>query len=481
MRIIRVQHPFEDNPEVFETGNGLEWLTDLAEEFWPDQPYEVLVNGVLIAPLDRNSCRLAATDVIIFRPPVRGFVAGAWAAFSAAIGPTMTAIIVNVAIAFIGGMLIRLFTTPSKTDSSGISPWEAQLLQQDGAPIAHYYGRNRISGNIVASWRSVTPVPHAQDITWAVFFGLSSLPTNIYSTEQQLNLIVATGEGPVQGIVAGSVRFNEQALTNFPTATVLEKKGTINQTAFAGFTELPVEYNCGILVTIHGGPVTYTVPVNDMSVLAVNLSLTKGLNRIKSNGAHERGVQIKVELANTGTGVWHTLVFDWILASTLKPIYLQYRNTEMYVGGAPVDMTGWAGCDIRLTKVDTTVNHIDGDNTNAIFDELYLTSVHAIYSTAFVFPKQSLVFIQALPSAQLSGSLAFDCLQDGAIVNTYDGSTWTLQFSDNPAWVIFDMVTQPVITGDGSGGAPWAVSRYNGLDPAQVDLDSIWALAQPMA
>jgi hypothetical protein len=484
MRIIRVRKPFEDNPEVFsvETDAPVR-LTELAEEFWPDQPYEVLVNGRIIPPQDRAAFRVAATDSIIFRPPVRGFVGpayAAWTAFAAAY-PAMSAIIVSVVVSFIGGMLVRLFTSPNKTDYPGISPWEAHLLQQDGAPIARYYGRNRISGNIVASWRSVTQTTHSVGPIWEALLGIGtgpSAPVNSYATEQRLNLIVATGEGPVQGIVAGSVRFNEQAITNFPTAAVLEKRGMINQTAFAGFTELPVEYNCGILATIYGGPVTYTVPVSDMAVLAINLSLTKGLVRIKSSGAKYRGVKIKLELADAGTGGWHTLFLGWIAANTLKPLYVSYLNTGTYDGGAAVDMTGWSGCDIRLTKADTTVNHLDGDNTNAIFDELYLTSVHAIYSTAFVFPKQSLVFIQALPSAQLSGSIAFDCLQDGAIVNTYNGSTWTLQFSDNPAWVILDMVTQPVITGDGSGGAPWAISRYNGLDPAQVDLDSIWALAQ---
>ncbi|MFZ2447486.1 MAG: phage tail protein [Syntrophobacteraceae bacterium] len=47
---------------------------------------------------------------------------------------------------------------------------------------------------------------------------------------------------------------------------------------------------------------------------------------------------------------------------------------------------------------------------------------------------------------------------------------WALEWSDNPAWAAFDVFTQPVIAGEGAEASPFAVVRFDGLDPARIDL-----------
>jgi hypothetical protein len=478
MRIIVVNKPFDGEPQVFTACQECPVpLPELAETYWKqDVPFDVLLNGHLIPPDERQYTSVHTADIVIFRPQVRGFIPAAWVAFTAAIGPTMTAILINVAVMLVGGMLMRLFSKRAAPTTTDVSPWQTQLLQRDGISIPRHYGRNRLSGNIIASWRSCTQTNHPVNLVWSTLLGVGN-PTNSFGTVQKLNMLVATGEGPDLGNVAGSYRINEQGVANFGI-TPLEKMGTVEQTAFAGFTELPVEYQCGILATVAGGPVIYTVPISDMDLIDVCLGFSKGLVRLKQGGAKNRGVKIKIRLRNaTGPGAWNILFEGWIVTSTLKPVYMTYRSNVAYDGGAPVNMVGWIGVDIEITKVDTNT-HADGDNLTTTFDELYLNTINAIYSTAFTFPKQAMVFVQAMPSAKLNGSLSFDYLHDGAIVNTYDGATWTLQYSDNPAWVILDLVTQPVITGDGTGGDPYAINRYLGLPIAQVDLDALWAVAQ---
>ncbi len=53
----------------------------------------------------------------------------------------------------------------------------------------------------------------------------------------------------------------------------------------------------------------------------------------------------------------------------------------------------------------------------------------------------------------------------------YTWRHWVLDWSDNPAWVAYDIFTQPVIAGDGSAGAPYYVARFDSdIDPARIDL-----------
>lgn len=483
MRVIDVGKPFSaDERKVYELPEASLSLVDILDRCNPSrQPREVVLNGCVVPPCDLAVTRAYQHDRIILRVPVRGFLAPVWAAWAsfAAAYPTAAAIIVNIAVAFIGGMIIKALTgKPSATDAGGPSPWASHTVSQESIPIPKFYGRNRLYGNIIASWRSTSEEEHYVPRNYSYLQGAEGEeddPTrNSYAQRQKLNLIIGLGEGPVEGIVADSERINEQPISNFPNVICEEKTGTISQTAFTDLTELPLEYQCDILVTKADGAVTYTVPLSDMDAVEVGLTFPKGLVRMRKGKSLYNCVNARVELAERDSGSWNTLFDGWLIGKTLNPVYAYCRNTGSYNGGDPVDMSGWAGCDIRVTKVDTTTGN-DGDNVIGNFDELYVSVVHAIYSTPPVFPKQAMIFIEAVPSEKISGNLKFDCLQDGAIVNTYDGSSWTLQYSDNPAWVILDLVTQPVITG---GPGTYAIDRYLGLDPGNVDLDALWVLAQ---
>lgn len=82
--------------------------------------------------------------------------------------------------------------------------------------------------------------------------------------------------------------------------------------------------------------------------------------------------------------------------------------------------------------------------------------------TAFTRPGKALVGIRAVATNKLSGSLDVKIIREDRIINVYDGTSWTLQYSNNRAWVAWDVATQPVIAGDGDG-TPWSIARYEGL------------------
>jgi len=109
-------------------------------------------------------------------------------------------------------------------------------------------------------------------------------------------------------------------------------------------------------------------------------------------------------------------------------------------------------------------------------DKVKLFAVREILEDLFTYPRKALLGIKALATDQLSGGLTLCCIQEGLIVNVYTGSSWSLEYSNNPAWVLWDILTQPVISGDGDV-TPYSIIRYEGLDPSRLDLVKFYELA----
>lgn len=126
---------------------------------------------------------------------------------------------------------------------------------------------------------------------------------------------------------------------------------------------------------------------------------------------------------------------------------------------------GWKGqYEIRLTKMGTEAN------SSKVGDKTYLACVRESIFDAFQYPRQALASVRIKASEQISGSFKFSCAGKMAIVRVWNGQTWSTEWSDNPAWVAFDIFTQPVIAGEGTASTPWAVARYDGLDLNRMDL-----------
>jgi len=94
---------------------------------------------------------------------------------------------------------------------------------------------------------------------------------------------------------------------------------------------------------------------------------------------------------------------------------------------------------IRVTKLSEEYTDVTWG------DELVLTAVREISSDDFSYPRMTLVGIKALATDQLSGTLGFSCMLKGSLIRVYDGvSAWTVEYNNNPAWVCYDILTQPV-------------------------------------
>lgn len=111
-------------------------------------------------------------------------------------------------------------------------------------------------------------------------------------------------------------------------------------------------------------------------------------------------------------------------------------------------------------------------NKSTVSDKSYLSSIKEIYYDVFTYPRLATVALHALATEQLNGSIRFSCICDGALVWQYVGGQWLFAWSDNPAWVMYDILTQPVTNDTGT-----AVLRYDAYRPENIDTAAFVRLA----
>ncbi len=116
----------------------------------------------------------------------------------------------------------------------------------------------------------------------------------------------------------------------------------------------------------------------------------------------------------------------------------------------------------RLTKLTN-----EKSNASSSMNETTLTALRTVVSDRFEYPRHVLLGIKALAVEGLS-SIKVRVVMKASLVKTYDAATetWTVQHSDRPAWVDWDVLTRPVLDNDLN------VVRYDGeIDPAKLDLE----------
>lgn len=143
------------------------------------------------------------------------------------------------------------------------------------------------------------------------------------------------------------------------------------------------------------------------------------------------------------------------------PFTTVVRSNVVYPTGLP---DGHGRYKIRVTY--SLEAQTPGDR---YYNSMYVANVKEVVASTLTFPRMALVGIRALATDQLSGSIKFSCIVKGSLVFVNGASTAT--YSDNPAWVCYDILTQPVVKDDNT------LDRYEGINPSFIDLPSFktWA------
>lgn len=491
-----IPNPFEplfrlDVPLV--PGEGFEALVARYRD-----PLVVVVNGVPLSPEDfpqypaprdgdrivllpvvagNDMLRLGAMMAMMFLSPyVATVFQGVGLTFGLAHGMLTGAVMMG------GALLVNAAIPVGSPDLSRESAYDfSQTTQRSGTAIPVTYGKTLVTGNVVAAWTTETNTTEnipvfskwmvtAQD-RWRTFLGkqipsgadVSDL-THISECSPGVSVLIDCGRGPVKGFVAGSMKINSRPITDYPGVTVTSTLGTMDQASLIP-GGIKREIRPMVEVTQAGGAVTLTTPNADFTSFEIGLLWDQGMWRTNSSDGSREMEQtaIKIEVSEHGAGSWQTLVDEKVYARLGKPIWKTYITSGTYTGGAPVFIVRGKQYDYRVTKGGA-------DYASTSCNSVRIGALREVHAVPFKYPGHVLVLISGLATKDFNGSIEFEAELEGRVCDVYhsDTSTWAIEYTADPAWIARDILTGPVISGNG-GGTAYAVERYDGLDPNRLD------------
>lgn len=411
----------------------------------PDRQQSIAELKTLLKLPEDYVGRMHSDSKVVFSP------VAAWPTVWAFVAAVAWAAAITVAVYYLTrGLFAQDIPERKDRPASQSFGWNPFTTRGEGMPHPVAYGTNMHYGNIVAKWTDVDE-----------------------SGDEILYMILDYGRGPIQGRGANIVYIDDQPVGNFPAVSVQDRLGTLNQTAMTGFEKHKNEYRPeGMVVSYSGGALTWTTPNKNFNDIEYTVAFLRGLYYYTDQGdVASHGVGVKVEVSKRGLSSWTTILNTTLSDDETAPVYKAYSVNEQLDALELDPLDRGYQYDLKITKTTE-------DKGVRYGDELSLRAVREVADVAFTRPGRALLGITALATERLSGRFNVKWVADDKLVNVFNGTIWEIKWTRNRAWIYLDEVTQPVISGDGNGGGPFIIERYEGLDPSQVDLAFIYEWAQ---
>lgn len=449
-------------------------------------------------------------------PLIMGYAAGAagWAAAGAAgFGSMLGTALVAGTIMFAGSMLLNAIIPPVRPqtpalnggygalDQSNSYSWNPQTTQQQGTVMPVNYGLCKPTGNVISTYREAV------------------------GDKQYLNLLISLGEGPLADIF--DIKINDQPAEHFTGLEIHTRLGKLNQDPVWFFNDTKVEFPLGLNV-LPGAPVLYTTIGDTFGGLEAEVTFNGLYYFDDYGNIQNFSVQYKIEYSPAGLNQWQTFsryasgvvsrnygrwtagrwiqgpsgqVWEELAPGNSTPTdhvdgetyfenywagdhYVQVAaGTWRWFSGTVTTATGiseyvtataarqavlrynWRMDNMQPGRYDIRVTRLTADQSNSRYgDDLYLSAIREINYDDFEYPYEPLVAIRGLATDALSGSFRFECKTHGKLVRVYRDGAWHTEATQSPAWVTYDILTQPILDNDG------LPVKYRGYDPGSINL-----------
>lgn len=404
------------------------------------------------------------------------------------------------------------------TQSNSYS-WNPHNTQQQGIAIPNYYGTCLVqTSNVIGAYREMIGTDVYLNILFSFGSGPISPPYDFKLNDQDIskfdNVEVETRLGYLNQSTIN--RFGDTRVEYSVSRLVEYNSPVLYETIGSDFDALEVEiaFPNGLFYYSDTGkmenytvrysleyrrlgdsdwiplaktPYTYTVSaagywsVGSMQVVSmpswINFGITTGFFSLVGpsqmwieafNGgtdpnAHYEGETVDF-FGTTVTYKWITTEYKQVTgyynyadstSNSRDPIYITYRAENLTEGNY----------EIRATKLTE-------DKTDTRYgDEFYLLAAREIINDDFTYPGEALVGLRALATDQISGSISFSCMTNGKYIRVRKNGVWTSEASSNPAWIAFDILTNPILDND------LIPVEYRNYDPSRIDIDKFeeWA------
>ena len=259
-------------------------------------------------------------------------------------------------------------------------------------------------------------------------------------------IVDVVSEGPVEGLVGGlkGVFFdetpveNEDGSYNFEGVRLVTRAGYPEQDPLPGLPGVATERDVSVQVR-NDTPVVRTVNNLEADAIRVRLQVPRLTYQDKETGDLEGNkVRFAVDMRQAGDDHWGNLLYDDIEGKTTSPYQRSYR----------LPLHGNGPWDIRLRRIT------DDDQGAHVANDLYWVSYTELIDAKLTYPDSALVGIEADARQFGSAIPSRSYLIKGRIVkvpSNYDpktrkysgfwNGTFKFAWTDNPAWVYYDVVT----------------------------------------
>ena len=274
---------------------------------------------------------------------------------------------------------------------------------------------------------------------------------NTLQSKNTARVIDLIAEGPIAGLVNGaqSIYFDDTPLQNsdgtynFQGVVWEAKDGDPDQDPLSGFTQAEVEVAVGAEVT-YSSPVVRTISEPDIDAVRVKIRMPQ-LTYQDPNSGDLVGTSVQFQIEVQPSGGAYSLA---TLQNVSNPVTISGKSTSPYEVAYRVPLTGSAPWNIRVTRLTADSGTVTLQN-----DTIWSTYTKLI-DAKFRYPDSALVGI-SLDAADFGTEIPTRAYEvygkeiqipsnynpdTRVYTGVWDG-TFAVDYSNNPAWVLYDLLT----------------------------------------
>jgi len=220
---------------------------------------------------------------------------------------------------------------------------------------------------------------------------------SIASTTQHLNLLLAWGEGVIEGV--REIYINDLPLSDYqddeePTIVRLEHRyGTDDQTAVEDFSSAveAVSTETFPIELTEANPVSPSISMTATDCSSITIGFKSRIFEVTNSGVKDRSVSVKIEVSVYGSGVW--TILDNSFEMTSKDTNFLYYSRK-YSLETPGRYT------MRITRLSPDAGGDDGDSAT-----VYWQYFNAYSLVGYTYPGTALTSVKFIATEKISGGM----------------------------------------------------------------------------
>lgn len=292
-------------------------------------------------------------------------------------------------------------------------------------------------------------------------------------SRSMMTVLDLIGEGTIGGLVNGPKSIflngtpvqNDDGSFNFGSTHWDFKRGTRNQEPPLYIDGVETQHNIGVKV-VKSIPNVYTITNANVDAVRAVVSIP-ALTTTDGATGDIHGAEVNFQFALSTNGGAYV---DYGIAQRVKG-----KTKSKYQAQYLIELPdAYSTVSVRLTRIT------DDAVSSNLQNELWIEGYSEIINSKLSYPNSALAIVQ-VDSAQFSSLPSRGYLIDGLQIkvpdnywpstNTYNGiwagvGAWTLASSSNPAWILYDLLTNERY---GLGGF---------IDPSQIDAAQLYTIGK---